>query len=451
MIDLYFTDFFDISEDILEEYGAFNISLINDVPLFVDPFLLFNSKRPEYRQLHDEIIRYVTFLRDKAASGSVDAGLLKRLFTFHEVKQNWFGFSIEGNKGSGLGAKFARSLYENLGGLFSDFGSEPGHKGHIEKLCLVESGVGKDNISDFTTTLIKGFLLKYTQEFARQHIHPSRRKTRVIDKVVFDYNTESWKYGTFDLPAFREDYVLLSPKDILTKDETWINQRELINRFDDIASGISNEELRSSLDNYLRKKLAQLPVKHGQEEERKVRLEILKHFPQMLDEYVHMKESSKNRATFISERKVRESHQFFVSQVKELARRLDAAGFYEVLPDTRAGALQRIALLRSVLTTDNGHLLLYFNGKPITREPELKAAFRILWFGRSRNSSSSAKSIETIPEAKLASNRQLAKNLAGESHQDTLKVVFYYTDDQHTAVQDTCPPTCCSPKPSGAT
>ena len=54
----YFSDFFGVSADDLEECGAFNISLINDLPLFIDPFLLFNSSKPEYKDLHDEIIKF---------------------------------------------------------------------------------------------------------------------------------------------------------------------------------------------------------------------------------------------------------------------------------------------------------------------------------------------------------------------------------------------------------
>ena len=47
---LYFSDVFGISEDCLEEYGAFNISMITDLPLFVDPFLLFNRKKPRQKK-----------------------------------------------------------------------------------------------------------------------------------------------------------------------------------------------------------------------------------------------------------------------------------------------------------------------------------------------------------------------------------------------------------------
>jgi hypothetical protein len=42
------------------------ISLVSDLPLFIDPFLLFNSDKPEYRRLPDSIIDYLRFLRDKS-------------------------------------------------------------------------------------------------------------------------------------------------------------------------------------------------------------------------------------------------------------------------------------------------------------------------------------------------------------------------------------------------
>ena len=50
----FFSDYFDIDPDALDEYGAFNVSIINDLPLFIDPFLLFNSEKQDYRNLHDQ-------------------------------------------------------------------------------------------------------------------------------------------------------------------------------------------------------------------------------------------------------------------------------------------------------------------------------------------------------------------------------------------------------------
>ncbi len=42
-MELYFSDYFRIDPSVLEDYGAFAISVVSDLPLFVDPFLLFNS------------------------------------------------------------------------------------------------------------------------------------------------------------------------------------------------------------------------------------------------------------------------------------------------------------------------------------------------------------------------------------------------------------------------
>ena len=91
-MNLYFTDFFNVGEDELEEYGAFNISLVVDLPLFVDPFLLFNSNNPKYQNLHGEIIDYLRYLRDLAVAGSLTDGRISNLFRFSEVKAElvWF-------------------------------------------------------------------------------------------------------------------------------------------------------------------------------------------------------------------------------------------------------------------------------------------------------------------------------------------------------------------------
>ena len=248
----FFSDFFNVSTDLLEEYGAFNISLINDLPLFVDPFLLFNSENLIYQQLHEDIIRYMRFLKEMSLAGTINPHLVDASFTFPEVKQNWLGFSVTGNKGHGLGKDFAKALNRNLNSIFSNFGEETiTRSSHLEKLCLVREGVGRDNISDFTTNLIKHFLATYTQEFASKYLSRNQIETVRVSKVIFNYNTRTWLSATFQLPYINGDYVLLTPKDILTKDESWINRPELLERFQDIANGLPNEVLCAQINEYL--------------------------------------------------------------------------------------------------------------------------------------------------------------------------------------------------------
>ncbi len=151
-----FSDFFGVSREDLDATGAFDISLVADLPLFIDPFLLFHSKKRLFQDLHRELINYLTFLRDKSAAQSLDPTLIAAWFTFPEVRQNWLGFSVNANRGSGLGRDFATALNGNLHAIFKDFGSEKiTRESHLEKLCLIAPGVGRDKISDFTTNLIE--------------------------------------------------------------------------------------------------------------------------------------------------------------------------------------------------------------------------------------------------------------------------------------------------------
>ena len=55
---MFFTEKFQVDSDILKKYGAVDISLVCDVPLFIDPMLIFNSEKDIYRELHNSIIRF---------------------------------------------------------------------------------------------------------------------------------------------------------------------------------------------------------------------------------------------------------------------------------------------------------------------------------------------------------------------------------------------------------
>ncbi|WP_334006399.1 hypothetical protein [Burkholderia gladioli] len=198
-LNIYFSDVFSVDPETLEEHGAFNVALVNDLPLFVDPFLLYDSPKAVYRELHDGIITYLCFLRDRAVAGELTPGAISQWLLFKEVKQNWLGFSKTGNVGTGLGPDFARALARNLTTAFKDFGNETiSHGSHLEKLGLLSGGVGRDHLSDFTTNLIKGYLLEYTQTFALDHLRPEQRIRCRVERVRFDYGTQRWQTGYFE-------------------------------------------------------------------------------------------------------------------------------------------------------------------------------------------------------------------------------------------------------------
>lgn len=445
---IYFTDFFDVSEDVLESYGAFNVSLINDLPLFIDPFLLFDSEEEKYKALHDEIIRYVKFLRDVSVDTLISKGLVDSWFRFPEVSQNWLGFSRKGNRGSGLGGDFAAVLHHNLHRVFRDFGSETITRGsHLEKLCLLGGGVGRDHLSDFTTNLIKGYLLEYTQTFTREHIDPKLQRTFAVDKVSFDYGSRRWRRGYYDLPTFLDDYVLLTPKEILTKDEAWINRGEFLEQFQEIYTSVPNPQLRAQVNDYF---LRRLTEDMTERERHAVAAATAEQFPAVLDYYIKHKEDTGEEAHKVSSLKVRETEVQFGEHIRDLVgTHLVGTEFYE-LGDSFEESLSRLMFLKDIIEHKDGYRAFYVDGKPIKRESDLQIMYRLTWYATSYDVNrepnngrgpvdfkvSKGAANKALVEFKLASNTKLKQNLAHqvevyEAANDTtrsIKAIMYFTE-----------------------
>ena len=420
---IYFTDFFGCDPDVLEAYGAFNVSLVNDLPLFIDPFLLFDSEDETYQRLHRDIIRYVRFLRDRSIETALPPRMVKEWFHFPEVRQNWLGFSKSGNGGSGLGAKFAKALHKNLHSAFRTFGDETITRGHhLEKLRLLDDGVGRDHLSDFTTNLVKAFLLEYTQTFCLEHLKPTLRRRVAVRKVCFDYERQRWRGATYELPYWNGDFVILTPKEILTKDEAWINRSDLLDRFSDIYASIPDDQLRARVDEHFRALLSDNPK---DDEVKEAASATIQAFPEVLDYYIREKEDTGDKAHQISGLKVHETEEQFVKQVRELVD-LHLAGteFYREA-DSFEASLRRVYFLKDVIENKDGYRLFYMKDKPIKREEDLQIMYRLTWFASSFEidrevnngrgpvdfKASKGSKDKTLIEFKLASNSKLKKNL----------------------------------------
>lgn len=445
---IYFSDFFNVSPEKIKEYGAFNISLINDLPLFIDPFLLFNNEK--YIDLHQGIIKYVSFLRDRSQNGELNRGLIKSWFLFPEVKQNWLGYSMVGNGRSGLGIDFANSLTTSFSSILKNFGKEEITEGsHLEKLCLIKEGVGKDSISDFTTNLIKSFLLKYTEDFSKENIDSKYLSEHLVPKVEFNYETRSWMSKKFTLPTYAGDYVLLTPRDILTKDETWINRNEMIEDFRDICESIPNDQLRGQLSDYFNRCLPDSPKKKERESAADL---TIKNYPSFIDYYIRYKEQNSGGAKRDSNAKVSETEQRYIEAVQLLVDTIfnKHQEFFSSKDDTFEEAYKRVCYLKQVIENNDGYKVFYLNGVPIKREADLQLMFRLTWFASISDVNSEVNNgrgpvdykisrgskDKTLVEFKLASNSKLKQNLANQvkvyeaanETKKSIKVILYFTD-----------------------
>jgi sulfur relay (sulfurtransferase) DsrF/TusC family protein len=459
---VHFTDFFDVSEEALEEYGAFNISLINDLPLFIDPFLLFGSEKREYQYLHNLILDYLTFLKSKSESGGLNNAQIKTWYLFPEIKQNWFGYSLIGNGGRGLGEDFGIAMSSNMHIVFDDLGDETiSASSHIEKAGLFQIGVGRDNISDFTCNLIKNFLLEYTQNFAVKNLKSHQIKEKMIGKVYFDYKLERWMPKKFKLPFINRDFVVLTPKDILTKDENWINSKDLRGDFESICNTIPNNQLRFEIFNYFRN---HLPIKKNdkkpsESERAKAVHETIKAFPEILKYYIKQKEEDKEGAKNVSQQNVEEIETVFVKNVTKLIEQLSSnTSFYEIQSyNSFDESLKRVHFLKDVIENKDGYRLFYVDGKPIKREANLQIIYRLTWYAspfdvnRETNNGrgpvdyaiSKGSKDKSLVEFKLASNSKLKMNLQNQvaiyekanNTDKSLKVILFFNEEEFYKVR----------------
>ncbi len=457
---VYFSDFFDISPEVLENYGAMNISLINDMPLFIDPFLLFGSDKAEYKKMHNEILKYIGFLKEKSANCQIGRDSITAWYKFSEVKQNWLGYSKIGNSGSGLGEQFGLAFSNNINTVFKDLGQETVTlSSHIEKAALFENGVGRDNISDFTVNLIKPYILEYTQDFARNNLSPTCCKLVNVDKVYFDYKLERWMPKQYYLPFIFNDYVLLTPKDILTVDRTWINRDDMLNMYDQISTAVENEQLRVEINNYFNKVLPRNPNgKITQKERKEAAGKTYNSFTQLVDLYLKTKEENKELASKDSIQKVSATERLFIDKLSKFSKTLEAeTDFYLYKPSKSYDeTLKRLGFMKHVIENNDGYKLFYVDGEPIKREADLQVIYRLTWFASDYDvnrevnngrgpvdySISKGSNDKSLVEFKLASNSKLRMNLAKQvevyekanNTESSFKVILYFDENEHKKI-----------------
>jgi len=105
----------------------------------------------------------------------------------------------------------AENLHSNLHVIFTDFGEEKiTESSHLEKVFLVSDGVGRDNISDFTTSLIKDYLCLYTEAFAASYLPADAIREVWVERAHFNYKTQSWVRAKYRLPWVNDDFVILT-------------------------------------------------------------------------------------------------------------------------------------------------------------------------------------------------------------------------------------------------
>jgi hypothetical protein len=195
-----------------------------DLPLGIDPFLMFKSRDEEFRRLHRLLTDHFNSGVDAVRKGRFD--LADVIFDFPEVSAIGLGYTKSGKRGSGLGGQLRDLIIETLK-------ASPGlqERGvlHVEEMQLLAAGIGPDRVSDISANILKGHLVEYTQRQAELWGVPIKKGVPLSH--MYDEASQSWIDLYVDLPTspLDESPVLFVPRRIV-RALPWINYDDFLQR-----------------------------------------------------------------------------------------------------------------------------------------------------------------------------------------------------------------------------
>lgn len=144
----------------LQEEVDFAIPFLDeDIPLYVDPFLLWKINSQQDNALHNSIVNSFNRLGSLYLHGKEQEAcdIIINLSECNEVGL--------GNSKTKQGKKIGRKIAEETLSLFKAIQqiNKQGFQ-HFEEIQLLIDGISKDRISDIACSLIKSFLIDYTIE-----------------------------------------------------------------------------------------------------------------------------------------------------------------------------------------------------------------------------------------------------------------------------------------------
>ena len=289
--------------------------LEKDVPLAIDPFLLYKSKNQEFKLLHFKLLEVFNEGIRRFASG--DKKSTNEIINFPEVKEIGLGYGKNTKRGSGLGGYLNQLLIDTLGS--SPELLKRGVK-HIEEMQLLSLGIGPDRISDISANILKGYLVNYTQKQCDLWEIPL--KSNVPLEHLLDHESYEWYDGYFDLPVNQNNEpILLAPRWIL-RTLPWIN-------FDDY--------LKAEFSMFLRAKAtkSRLKLANSKEFTKDKVVNISRKEIERIDKYIVKKERDSHNALpielNISSQKVSQLGKSFIQSLKKINPGRQEATSYQKL------------------------------------------------------------------------------------------------------------------------
>lgn len=190
--------------------------LDDDIPLYVDPFLLWKSPSMQDQALHTSLVSSFNHLGHQFLNRK-EGEATDVLIRLSECQEAGLG-TARNKQGKRIGQQTAVEILS----LFSSIPQvKLGGFEHIEEIQLFVDAIGKDRVSDLTCSLTKSFLIDFTIDQCNRWQIPMRE---VVLDEVFHYTSKTLRREQLQLPVnpTTNAPVLLIPKRWL-RFNPWIN------------------------------------------------------------------------------------------------------------------------------------------------------------------------------------------------------------------------------------
>jgi hypothetical protein len=185
-----------------------DVDIRDDTHLFVDPVALNQVDSDWTQECVSDIQSFFSTVLSSIHGGD-DAGARALLASLSEPNETHLGVSEGRSRGRGMGDDLAKTVWE---GLQASRAVQTGLLEDLEDTILFVGHIGHDIISDITTNIIRGPLIRYTQETAAYYKIPLQEN--VVSGQIWDGGTRSWTQQYTALPITEYGRLLLVPKAI---------------------------------------------------------------------------------------------------------------------------------------------------------------------------------------------------------------------------------------------
>jgi hypothetical protein len=264
-----------------------DVLLETDIAVFLDPTALRGMKSIWGHECASLVKNYFEFVLDRIREGK-HAEAQALLSCLNERNEFHLGYSVGKSRGHAFGSKSAVSVWDALS---QSQASVSGLLKDLEDTCLLIDGIGRDMISDAVCNILRGPLIKYTQDMCVYYGIPLT--PAVNSGPVWNAESGRWESALVPLPMTTQGKVILVPK-VLVRHRLSYQYDEYYTHY--LLPEMQEEELRlgSSLVRFLKDGTPRVTKKSLREKYGSDKLAVLEQTlkrPFVLEEYKQDRDS----------------------------------------------------------------------------------------------------------------------------------------------------------------